>query len=77
MIGLASLRCKVENAAMFADPVIAEIRRTGARIAEECGGDLHKLIEYFQKKEAQHPERIVRRPIADELGAPTKTQPHG
>ena len=61
---------------MFADPVIAEIRRAGARIAEECDGDLHKMAERFRREQAQHPERIVRRPIADELESPTKTQPH-
>jgi|GEM_PF-3350525 len=47
---------------MYIDPVVEEIRRRGAQIAEECDGDIHRMAERFRREQAQNTRRIVRRP---------------
>lgn len=44
---------------MYVDPVVQEIRQQKAKIAEECGGDLDRMIERFRKEQEQHPHRVV------------------
>ena len=46
---------------MNADPVVQEMRDHGARIAEECDGDIHRMAERFRREQAEHPTRVVRR----------------
>ena len=46
---------------MEVDPVVQEIRRHGARLAEECDGDVHRMAERFRREQAEHAHRIVRR----------------
>jgi hypothetical protein len=46
---------------MDIDPVVEEMRRHGARITRECGGDIHRMAERFRKEEEQHPHRVVDR----------------
>ena len=46
---------------MHRDPVVEEVRRHGARIAEECDVDIHRMAERFRREQAQHPQRVVRR----------------
>jgi hypothetical protein len=46
---------------MYVDPVVQEIRQNAARIAQECGGDLDRIIERFRKEQEQHPQRVVNR----------------
>ena len=45
------------------DPVVEEIRRHGAEIAEACGGSVHEMAERFRREQKQHPERVQRREI--------------
>ena len=44
---------------MYSDPVIDELRRHGAQIAEECGYDIHRMAERFRREQAEHPERVI------------------
>lgn len=46
---------------MEPDPVVEELRRHGAKIAEECDGDIHRMAERFRREQAEHPERVARR----------------
>ena len=46
---------------MDADPVVTEIRRHGARIAEECAGDIRRMAERFRREQTQNADRVVRR----------------
>jgi hypothetical protein len=41
------------------DPVIAEIRRVRHELSARFGHDPKRLVEYFQKLEKQHPERVI------------------
>jgi hypothetical protein len=47
---------------MQRDPVIEEIRRNGAALAEECGGDVHRMAEMLRRKQNDHASRVIRRP---------------
>ncbi|GMU22507.1 MAG: hypothetical protein AMXMBFR13_25930 [Phycisphaerae bacterium] len=46
---------------MNIDPVVEEVRQQGARITQECDGDIHKMAEWLRNKEEQHPHRLVNR----------------
>ena len=46
---------------MFVDTVVQEIRDNGARIAEECGGDVHRMAERFRSEQAKNAGRVVSR----------------
>lgn len=46
---------------MYRDPVVAEVRAHGARLAEQAGGDVHRLAEYLRRRQADHPQRLVSR----------------
>ena len=57
---------------MQIDPVVQEIRSHGARIAEECDGDIHRMAQRFRREQAEGGRPIVRR-----RGRPTRRQgPH-
>lgn len=45
---------------MATDPIVEEIRQTRARIWQECGGSLERLIERLKNAEKQHPDRLIR-----------------
>jgi len=36
---------------MWKDPIVEEVRRTGAKIAKECDYDLHKMIVRLKQRE--------------------------
>ena len=46
---------------MESDPVVEEMRRHGADIAEECDGDIHRMAERFRRRQAESAHRVVRR----------------
>jgi hypothetical protein len=46
---------------MFSDPVVQEMRRNGARIAEACGGDVHRMAEHLRRAQSKSAQRVVRR----------------
>ena len=46
---------------MFVDPVVEEVRQNGARISEECGGDVHFMAERLRRTQAEHRGRVIRR----------------
>ncbi len=48
--------------ALFHDPVVQEMRDNFAKIAEECGNDLDRLVERFRREQAAHADRLVNRP---------------
>lgn len=41
------------------DPIIEEVRATRARLLEECGGDIHKLLQRYKSCEALSRFRVV------------------
>ena len=49
---------------MFVDPVVEEMRRNGARVAEECGGDIRRIADRLRREQAAHADRLVSRPSA-------------
>ena len=42
------------------DPVIARIREARHRISEACGHDPRRLVEYYAKRQGEHPERLLK-----------------
>lgn len=42
------------------DPIITRIREARHRISSACGHDPRKLVEYYMKRQAEHPERLFR-----------------
>jgi hypothetical protein len=46
---------------MNTDPVVQEVRDNGARIAQACGGDVHRMAEYLRRNQGRNTERIRRR----------------
>jgi len=46
---------------MITDVVVQEIRDNGARIAEECGGDVHRMAERLRSEQAANADRVVSR----------------
>lgn len=44
---------------MIDDPIVDEVRATRRRIFEECGNDLHRLIEQLKSAEGQDKSRLV------------------
>lgn len=46
---------------MNTDPVVQEVRENGARIAEECGGDVHRMAECLRRKQETNAKRVRRR----------------
>ena len=44
---------------MFVDPVVEEMRTNGARLAEECGGDIRRIADRLRREQAEHPDRVV------------------
>ncbi|HUU85686.1 MAG TPA: hypothetical protein VM243_19480 [Phycisphaerae bacterium] len=59
---------------MQPDPVVEELRDHGARIAEHCGGDVHRMAEHFRHEQAAHPQRVTRRPTPDEKRGPERAE---
>lgn len=43
------------------DSIVEEVRRARARLAEKCGHDLKKIVEYIKKRERESGHRIVSR----------------
>lgn len=56
---------------MYIDPVVQEIRRNGARIAEDCGGDVHRMAERLRQEQQKHPERLIRRSSSKQTPLPS------
>ncbi|MFH0982671.1 MAG: hypothetical protein V2A79_14195 [Planctomycetota bacterium] len=48
---------------MYRDPVVEEVRRHGAEIAEQCDGDIRRMAERFRREQAEGARVIVRRQI--------------
>ncbi len=46
---------------MYTDPVVEEVRRNGAMLAEKCGGDVHRMAERLRQAAEDSGRRIVRR----------------
>lgn len=49
-----------ESLTMKDDPVIARIREVRHRISEACGHDPKRLVEYYLKRQGEHPERLLK-----------------
>ena len=41
------------------DPVVQRVREARRQIAQRCGLDKHKLLEWAKQIEAQHRDRVV------------------
>jgi hypothetical protein len=42
------------------DPTLDRIRQVRHEISAEVGHDPHRLVEYYMRLQAEHPERLVR-----------------
>ncbi len=42
------------------DPVVQRVRAARRKIAEQCGHDNHRLLEWARRIEAANPGRVVR-----------------
>jgi len=62
---------------MYLDPVVEEVRRNGASLAEECGGSVHRMAERLREGAETGGRRIVRRkaPPAQPLPPSARTPP--
>ena len=47
------------------DPLIDEIRAIRAEIARQFDNDVDRLCDHLQELERQHPDRILREPVAN------------
>lgn len=59
----------------FDDPIIDEIRRIRAVLAEECGGDLDRIVRRAMTDEAAHPERMAKVPLRRPYSHPSAPAP--
>lgn len=41
------------------DPIVAELQDIRARLLEECGGDIEKLLDRYKSLEKSDAERVV------------------
>jgi hypothetical protein len=60
---------------MINDPIVEEVRETRRRIYEECGSDLHQLIERLKAAERQHTARLVTIEQVQQRAGATKAAP--
>jgi hypothetical protein len=44
------------------DPIVAETRALREQLMNDVGNDLGALVKYLQKRELEHPERLVSLP---------------
>ena len=44
---------------MIEDPIVEEVHQVREQLLQECGGDLEKLMDRLQTREAEDRERIV------------------
>jgi hypothetical protein len=44
---------------MKRDPIVEEIHEIRARLLDECGGDLDKLMDRYKSLEREHRDRLV------------------
>ena len=50
-----------EERELYADSLIDEVRERRRKLLEECDYDLRKLFERIQRRQAEHPEKLVNR----------------
>lgn len=46
---------------LYHDPAVDEMRRNGARLVEECGGDVKRIAERLRREQKEGGRRIVSR----------------
>ncbi len=46
---------------MWEDPIVAEVRKAGEKLAEEANYNLHTFFKNLRKKEIEHKSKIVTR----------------
>lgn len=61
---------------MYRDPVVEEVRRNGAKLAEECGGDVHRMAERLRQAAREGGRPIVRRQVAPVRRTSRKSDAH-
>jgi len=59
---------------LWDDPIVEEVRRIRGELLAECDNDIHRLLEKLQRRQAEHPDRIVSFPSrpAKEHGEPRR-----
>ena len=45
----------------YLDPLIDEVCQRRRELLVDCGNDLHRLSELVQRRQTQHPEKVVDR----------------
>ena len=51
---------------MNRDPIVEEVREARAKLFEECGQDLDKLMDRLKKQERQDQDRLVSKKTANQ-----------
>ncbi len=57
------------------DPIVEEVRQARRQIFDECGNDLHRLIEHLKAAEAMQMSRLVTLQDVRQRAAAAKTLP--
>jgi hypothetical protein len=47
------------------DPIVAEVREAGARLAAEAGNDVHRFFEILREAEKAYDSPLIREPVAE------------
>ena len=48
---------------MKLDPIVAEVRKAGAKLAAKAGNDLHRFFENLRKAERRYKKPLVREAV--------------
>ena len=51
---------------MWKDPIVEEIRAIREEIAQKCGNDIGRIVEYLRSKEKEHSGRLVTKEAEDD-----------
>ena len=62
---------------MIRDPLVQEVRETRAKIFEECGSDLTKLLDRYQEAERLDQHRLITQEEFRALYGPKSTAASG
>lgn len=60
---------------MYVDPVVEEIRQNGEKIADQCGGDLHRMAEYFRRRQREVVDKVAPTPQSSETASVKPEKP--
>ena len=60
---------------MDRDPVVQEVRDNGAKLAEECDGDVHRMAERLRQAAKDGGREVITRKSSPERRKPPRPKP--